>query len=68
MSNNNNDKTPLMDIDPLPLDKGKGKEVLQSEMTLVITIKQSEMNVDDANDASENFLNNIKNPQDISTK
>ncbi|CAG8683192.1 15451_t:CDS:1, partial [Funneliformis mosseae] len=55
MSNNNNDKTPLMDVDPLPLDKGKGKEVLQSEMTLVITTKQSEMNVDDANDASENF-------------
>ena len=67
-SNNNNDETPLMDVDPSPLDKGKGKEVLQSETTLVVTNKPSEMNVDDANDASENFLNNKRSPLDISTK
>ncbi|CAG8639340.1 16043_t:CDS:1, partial [Funneliformis mosseae] len=36
-TNNNNDETSLMDVDPLSLDKGKGKEVLQSETTLVIT-------------------------------
>ncbi|CAG8721931.1 15954_t:CDS:1, partial [Funneliformis mosseae] len=40
MSNNSNDETPLMDIDPLPLDKGKGKEVLQSETTIVVTTEQ----------------------------
>ncbi|CAG8715613.1 7618_t:CDS:1, partial [Funneliformis mosseae] len=40
MYNNSNDETPLMDVDPLPLDKGKGKEVLQSETTLVVTAEQ----------------------------
>ncbi|CAG8556155.1 8556_t:CDS:2 [Funneliformis mosseae] len=31
MSTNNNNETPLMNVDPSPLDKGKGKEVLQKE-------------------------------------
>ncbi|CAG8448143.1 4508_t:CDS:1, partial [Funneliformis mosseae] len=39
-TNINNNETPLMDVDPLPLDKGKGKEVLQSETTLVVTVEQ----------------------------
>ncbi|CAG8705166.1 8421_t:CDS:2, partial [Funneliformis mosseae] len=41
MSTNNNNETPLMDVDPLPLDKRKGKEVLQSETTLVVTAEQT---------------------------
>ncbi|CAG8735953.1 1342_t:CDS:1, partial [Funneliformis mosseae] len=40
MSNNNSNETPLMDVNPLPLDKGKGKEVLQSKTTLVVTTEQ----------------------------
>ena len=40
-TNNNNDETPLMEVDPSPLDKGKGKEMLknESETTLDITEK-----------------------------
>ncbi|CAG8668356.1 15868_t:CDS:1, partial [Funneliformis mosseae] len=37
MSTHNNNETPLMDVDPLPLDKGKGKEVLQRETILFVT-------------------------------
>jgi len=66
--NNNIETSAIMDVDPLPLDKGKGREVLTSETTLVITPNQSSMNVDDANDASENFLDKKKSPQEISTK
>ncbi|CAG8629825.1 4981_t:CDS:1 [Funneliformis mosseae] len=54
-TSNNNDKTLLMDVDPYSLDKGKGKEALQDEPTSVITTEQSEMNVNNANNASENF-------------
>ncbi|CAG8726357.1 8523_t:CDS:1, partial [Funneliformis mosseae] len=39
-TNNNNNETSLMDVDPLSLDKEKGKKVLQSETTLVITTDQ----------------------------
>ncbi|CAG8462356.1 2075_t:CDS:1, partial [Funneliformis mosseae] len=39
-TNNNNYEIPLINVDPLSLDKGKGKEVLQSETTLVVTTKQ----------------------------
>ncbi|CAG8697360.1 13501_t:CDS:1, partial [Funneliformis mosseae] len=39
-THNNNNETPLMDVDPLPLDKGKGKEVLQSETTIVAITEQ----------------------------
>ena len=70
VSNNNNSvETPvIIDVDPFPLDKGKGKEVLTSETSSVITPNQTQMNIDDATDASENFLNNKKSPQEISTK
>ena len=60
-TNNNNKETPvIMDVDPLPLDKEKGKEVLTSETTPVVTPNQTQMNVDDATDASKNFLKNKK--------
>ncbi|CAG8659365.1 5969_t:CDS:1, partial [Funneliformis mosseae] len=39
-TNINNDETPLMDVDPISLDKGKGKEVLQSGTTIVDTAEQ----------------------------
>ncbi|CAG8607639.1 6352_t:CDS:1, partial [Funneliformis mosseae] len=40
MFTNNNNEIPLMDVNPSPLDKEKGKEVLQSETTLVVTTEQ----------------------------
>ena len=68
-NNNNNIETPvIIDVDPLPLDKGKGKEVLTSEISPVVTPNQTQMNVDDATDASENFLYNKKSPQEIFIK
>ncbi|CAG8751119.1 13063_t:CDS:1, partial [Funneliformis mosseae] len=68
-TNNNNKETPvIMDIDPLPLNKEKGKEVLTSEITPVIIPNQILININDANDILENFLNNKKSPQEISTK
>ncbi|CAG8667645.1 6710_t:CDS:2, partial [Funneliformis mosseae] len=68
-TNNNNKETPvIMDVDPLSLDKGKGKEVLTDDTSIVITSEKVLINVDDANDTSENFLNNKKSPQEIFTK
>src|SRR4051812_12681186 len=45
-------------------EKGKGKEVTK----ISDSIASTSMNVDGANDASENFLNNNKSPQEISIK
>ncbi|CAG8666807.1 206_t:CDS:1, partial [Funneliformis mosseae] len=68
-TNNNNKETPvIMDVDPLPLNKEKGKEVLTSEITPVVISNQILININDANDTLENFLNNKKSPQEISTK
>ncbi|CAG8715428.1 16203_t:CDS:1, partial [Funneliformis mosseae] len=39
-TNINNDETPLMDVNPFLLNKGKGKEVLKSETTLVVTTER----------------------------
>ncbi|CAG8689524.1 12941_t:CDS:1, partial [Funneliformis mosseae] len=39
-TNNNNKETPvIMDVDPLSLNKEKGKEVLTDKITLVFTPK-----------------------------
>ncbi|CAG8710584.1 5123_t:CDS:1, partial [Funneliformis mosseae] len=68
-TNNNNKETPvIMGVDPLSLDKRKGKEVSISKITLIITSDQALINVDDVNNASKNFLNNKKNPQEIFIK
>ncbi|CAG8720341.1 6103_t:CDS:1, partial [Funneliformis mosseae] len=54
-NNNKNKETPVtIEVDPLSLDKGKGKEVPTGETTSVIIPDQPHMNVDNVTDASEN--------------
>ncbi|CAG8724476.1 12170_t:CDS:1, partial [Funneliformis mosseae] len=44
------------------LDKEKEEETLTSEIILIITSDQTVININNANDTSENFLNNKKSP------